>query len=206
LLDEYNDIGTEQHMASTEGIDESDIQEHFIIREVFDQHFEELQSFLTQRQAWLSDSVLNSDDLRQREERALAHLDGLLVHGPAIIPLLEPRLAEDDSAFAAAYVLLQLGNNGISQLVARTFGDAQATQLEGIGDALCQSPIASISSKIREILDSGPTRHALAAAIVLAFHQLLPEDHERLDEFHNDEDPQIRQAAWRLTALMDAEA
>jgi len=177
-----------------------------VIPEILQQHFDELQFLWGQHRAALRSPEYKLSDLRRLEERIEAHLDGLLVPGERVIPLVKGGLAGEDplQAFAAAYVLLRLNRENATKQVLDAFLNAQGPALEGLRDALCHSPITEILPSIRGAFTSAPAPIAVAAAEILAFHARLDPNPRRLADFFADEDAGVRRAAWRVAAILDS--
>jgi HEAT repeat protein len=143
-------------------------------------------------------------DVAQWDERIAAHLDGLLLAGEAAVPLLEESLNADDpqAVFAAAYVLLRLNTQSAADRVAEALLKAEGEKIEGLAQALCHGPIHLVEGKLRGAAASAPAPAAVAALLALTFHRRPDAGVDRLVEFLQNENPQIRRAAWRIMALM----
>ncbi|MCH8923563.1 MAG: hypothetical protein IIA67_10505 [Planctomycetes bacterium] len=177
-----------------------------LIPEVYQQHLAEFQALWTQRQEMLSSPELTAGDLDAWEDRIGAHRDALLLPDEeAVIPLVAGGLAEEDTemVFGAAYVLLKLKSQWAASLVGEAFGEAEGDRLAGIGQALCHAPIALLESTLRQTVESDVPPRAVVAAEALAFHHKLRPEEPRLGALLGDEDPAVREAAWRVVAAVD---
>ncbi|MHC4546507.1 MAG: hypothetical protein ACYSYL_18670, partial [Planctomycetota bacterium] len=156
-----------------------------------------------QRQEALRSPEYTLPELRELEERIEAHVQGLLVGGENTIPFIEEGLSQDDPqlAFAASYILLRLNIESTARQVMEAFLQAEGEQLDGIGQALCHGSIDMVIEQLKEALASGPAPVAVSAAEALAFHKKLDLKTPRLAEFPQDENANVRRAAWRLIML-----
>lgn len=175
-----------------------------VMVDILEEHLEELAFLWMQRQEAIRSHEYVSREVADLEQRMEAHVQGLLVGGDAPIPLVEETLRGDDplDAFAAAYTLLRLRSEDANHRVLYAFREAEGEQLDGIRDALCHGANEPVLELIRDSLDSAPPAVAAAAAEILAFHRQLDHQTEQLTEFFHDDDPQVRQAAWRVVALL----
>jgi hypothetical protein len=175
-----------------------------VIPSVLAEHLEQLTMLWQQRQ----DAQRNSDYVREDavrlDERLEAHVDGLLLAGDQAVPLLEEALGGDgpDAVFAAAFVLLRQEHPATADRVVDALLLAEKEKLVGIRQALCYGPIQSIEQRLRGICESEPASAAVAALEVLAYHQRAAGLFHRLAGFYADEDAAVRQAAWRITAML----
>jgi hypothetical protein len=176
------------------------------ITEILQRHLDELAALWGERQAALKSSAYTLRELRKVQERSAAHLEGLMAGGDATIPLAETALAGDDPSLilAAAFTLLKLQTPAAAAKVMDALMEAKPEGLEGIRTALCQGPIDLLQDRLREALRSAPSPQAAVAAEVLAFHRQLDPNHPRLTELFADENPEVRRAAWRVAAIVDA--
>ena len=177
-----------------------------VIPEVYQKHLEEFQSLWQQRRELLFSPELKPGDLREWEQRIEEHVDGLLVPGEAMTPVVEEALSADDPGvvFAAAYVLLRWNRQSAAETVLAAFLEAEGKTLDGIGEALCHAPVDLTADRLREAVASAPAPVAVAAARALAFHGRLDPETDRLSEFFKDDNPQVRRRAWRIAAMLDS--
>jgi hypothetical protein len=178
-----------------------------LIPEVVHEHLEQLQSLLESYASALRSPEYTAPDLADLKEPVEAHVDALVIAGERIRPLLEEGLAgkERMPVFSAAYVLLRSDQSGAAERVAEALGGAQGEQLDGLRDALCQSPIATILPQLQEALTSGSPAVALAAAHVLAFDGKLDRNAaSRWEDLLHHETPEVRKAAWRVATIVDS--
>jgi hypothetical protein len=178
----------------------------FLLVDILVEHYEELEFLWGQRLAALQSPLYILPELLDLEERIESHVQGLLVSEEQMIPLVEEGLSSDDSllAFAASYALLRLNSKTAAQQVMDTLFQAEAGQLDGIRQAMCYGPIAMIREQLREAFAAAPAPTAVAAAEALAFHHQVEPRVERLGAFLQDENTEVRQAVWRVIAMLDS--
>jgi hypothetical protein len=173
------------------------------ISEVYQTHLEELQFCWEQLHVLSVSPDVMERDLSAWRDRFRAHLDGLMVVSEEeAMAFLEPKLEDPTTSFAAAYALLQRRSEQGNAAVLSVFHEAQDEQLDGLCAALCHSPIDDrIVRVLSDDLENSPASIAAPAAEVLAFHGRLDRNHPRLQQLVAEEDPRIRQRAWRVRAL-----
>ncbi len=176
-----------------------------VIPGVLQKQLEEFQFLCSQRLGILQDAEWTTADLLRLDQRILAHRDGLLAAGEALVALVQPGLGQDEPAvaFAAAFLLLQLGTETAAGLVMEAFLTAQGGQLRGILQALCQGSLEMVRQPLCDAITTAPAPVCIAAAEALAFHGQLDPRWTRWRQGLVDENPQVRQAAWRVVALVD---
>jgi uncharacterized protein (TIGR02270 family) len=175
-----------------------------VIPGVYAKHLAEFQFLWEQRKAALRSPEYALRDVARLQERIAAHLDGLLLGGEAAVPTLEAGLAGEDpqTVFAAAYVLLALRVPTAAQRVVEAFLHAEAEKLEALCQSLCHGAINLVEKPLREAVAWAPAPTAVAALEALAFHRKADPGIDRLVEFLQDENPQVRRAAWRIMAIV----
>ena len=121
-------------------------------------HWEELEDLWGRRQTVLRSPVDTPGRLADLDERIEAHVQGLLVGGDAVTPLVESGLSADEPlpAFAAALTLLRSNKEAP---VLEVFRQAEAGRLDGIRQALCHAPVATAAP-----LATSPIARTLLAA------------------------------------------
>jgi uncharacterized protein (TIGR02270 family) len=174
-----------------------------IIPEVYVVHLEEFAFLWQQRQTALHSADFYLRDVAALEMRIEAHVDGLLVPGEAAVPVLEEFVAADDPAivFAAAYVMLRLQSQNAANKVAELFLKAVPENIGGFRVALCHGPIQLIEAALREAAESANPLVAAAATEILLFHQRFPGAADRVNEFLQHAEPEVRRTGWRIVAL-----
>jgi len=173
---------------------------------VLAQHWEELQGLWQIRCAAIMDQEYVASDIKALDARIEAHVDGLLVGGKASIPLLLDGLkGEEEAVVVAVYVLLRFDDEEAADLVVIALREAKPDQLKAFCQSLCQSRLHLISDRLVEMYEHGPTLLAATVAEVFAYHGRLSENASRLKKFYEDEDIEVRRAAWRITALVGTE-
>jgi uncharacterized protein (TIGR02270 family) len=173
-----------------------------VMQDLLEEHFEELQFLWGQRQSALRSPRYGIRDLSDLEERIEAHLQGLLVGGEHGLAFLEKGLAEDDPVlvFLGAYGLLRSNTESAAQRVLDDFLKAEGKRLDGLRQALCHGPITPIRSQLQKVLASAPAPVGVATAEILACHGLLEITTDQFNRFLKNEEPSVRQAAWRTAA------
>lgn len=180
-----------------------------VIVDILEEHFEEFQFLWSKRQAALRSPQYTVRQLDELEARIEAHIQGLLVGGDQTRALLEPGLAEDDSAaaFAAAYGLLRLEKPDGHGIVLEALTRAEGGAIDGIREAFCQAPLEPILPQMRTILAAPPasSRIEVLAAIgeIFTFHGMDIRT-SLMDLFLKHEDPKVRQAGWRMARSLPA--
>jgi uncharacterized protein (TIGR02270 family) len=171
---------------------------------VYAKHLEEFQFLWGQRQTAIRSPDHKISDLARLEERLAAHLDGLLLPAETAIPVLETCLEESEppGVFAAAYVLLRLRIQAAADRVVIAFLKAGGEKIDAFGQALCHGPIDLVEGKLRGAAASAPAPAAAVALEALTFHRRPDCGIDRLVEFLQNENPQVRRTAWRVMALM----
>ena len=175
-----------------------------LIADILVEHLEELEYLWGQRRAALDDPGYTPRELAHLEERIEAHVQGLLVAGEGLLPLVREGLGSDDATvvFASAYPLLRLKPARRRRARPGGFLTAKEGQLRGLTEALSHGPIGPILPRVAEATASAPPPVAVAAAEVLAFAapaSLKPDVFLRL-LMH--EDPSVRGHAWRVAARL----
>ena len=61
-----------------------------------------------------------------------------------------------------------------------------------------------LESTLRETMESRPAPRAVVAVEALAFHHKLRPEEPRLGALLGDENPAVREAAWRVVATVDS--
>src|SRR6266704_5667510 len=110
-----------------------------LMPDLLEEHFEELQFLWGQRRSALRSPLYTARELLDQEERIEAHVQGLLVAGDQLIPLVEEGLASDDPllVFASTYVLLRLNTEAAIRRAGAAFAAAEGGGLQGASESLC---------------------------------------------------------------------
>lgn len=185
--------------------DEQPVRSTAAIPAVLKEHLEQLQMLWDQRQHALYDPDYLRDDVAQLDTRLEAHVDGLLVADEAAQALLEEALSGDEPAgvFAAAYVLLRRNQQAAADAVLAAFREAEAERLDALRLALCYGPIEMIVEALQQLTTARPSTIAAAALEALVHHRELDQASPLLAPHYADEDPTVRMAAWRITAMLE---
>src|SRR5437868_12873331 len=98
-----------------------------VLIDIVKEHFEELQFLWGQRRPALRSPLYTARELLDLEERIEAHVQGLLVAGDQVIPLVEEGLTGDDPllVFASTYALLRLNTEAAIQRAGAAFAAAE---------------------------------------------------------------------------------
>jgi uncharacterized protein (TIGR02270 family) len=179
------------------------------IADILQTHLDDLAFLASQRRAALSDTQHTLRTFADLNERMAAHLQGVLVAPPEHLQaMLTPQLAapDRDEAFAAAHVLLQLGDAASAHAVMVEFSRAKGHTLAGLRDALSMGALTHTTAELKSALAQAKPLTAVAAAVALANHRQLDAAHPRLSALITDEDAQVAMWAWRAAGLADAAA
>lgn len=170
------------------------------IPDIAEEHFEELQFLWSQRRNALRSAAYTMREMGMLEERIEAHTQGLLVLGDNLLEFVGKALDGDDAmpAFAAAYALLRLGTPAAIERVRDAFLGAEGKRLQGIGEALANGPAQPLIPLLQSLFTSAAPPVAAAAGEALAFHRALQSTSEQLVPLLRDEQPAVRQSAWRI--------
>lgn len=172
-------------------------------------HAEDLAFLWGQRREALGSRKHTLREYGELNERIEAHVQGLLVAGPAeLTRWLQPQLAgvDRDEVFAAAYALLRLDEPASTHCVVVEFSRVPAPALAGLRDALSLAPHALFATEMQSALDQAKPTTAVAAAVVLANHRLLDIASPRLARLLEDPDAAVCELAWRAATVADAVA
>lgn len=174
-----------------------------MIIDILEEHLEEADFLLQQRENALSDRVYDLQGLAELEERLLAHLDGLLVGEKEAWKLLEPKLADGEfgEVFAAAFVALESKDSARIELVRKVFPEAEGAVMNGIRHALRHAPALDIDKVVRPQLGHKKGAVRAAAIDVLSFRRILLEKHY-LRSSLNEDDPLVVVAALNAVARL----
>jgi uncharacterized protein (TIGR02270 family) len=172
------------------------------IPELIEHHYEELQFLWGQRQSALRSPRYTMREFSALEQRIEAHVQGLLVAGVDLLHIVEPGLASDDAktSFAAAYALLRLENETATLAVIQAFSGAHGKQMYGLRQALSLARMEQLLPSLPFLFFSSASPTVAAAADVLAWHGALPPPGLTIDTLLQDEDPTVRETAWRVVA------
>ncbi len=179
------------------------------IADILQTHLDDLAFLAGQRRAALGDAQHTLRTFADLNERMAAHLHGVLVAPPDhLLDLLTPQLAapDRDEAFAAAHVLLMLGDAASAHAVMVEFSRAKGAALAGLRDALSLGALTHTATELQSALAQAKPLTAVAAAVALANHRQLDTAHPRLAALLTDEDAQVALWAWRAAGLADAAA
>jgi len=175
-----------------------------LIPDIFEEHVEELEFLWGRRQDALDSPRSSARHLRELDGRIDAHVEGLLLAGERLVPLLRAGLSSNDpsAAFAVAYPLLRLDRPEAADLVLRAFLRAEGGQLEGLRQALCQGPVSAILGPLRAAARSSEPRIGLSALHVLACQSPSECSVDRVERFLLHRTPELRRDGWRVAALL----
>jgi uncharacterized protein (TIGR02270 family) len=174
-----------------------------LLLDLLAEHLEEFQFLWTLREQALWSPLYKPAKLAELEERVEAHVEGLLLGGEHLPPLVREHLAADDpvEAFCAAYVLLRTNAVEAREEVLAAFVKAKGGQLIGIRQALCHTPVAPVLQRLRQLLSAPPAPLPIdvtaAVAEVLGFHGRLELRTQQMDSFLKHADAPVRLSGWR---------
>ena len=165
----------------------------------------EVQFFCEQRLSLVRSPDFTEDILRTYDHRLAASLDALLVRGPQIVPwllsILQAAETPGDICGIAVALLESRDPQAAEGLLQALTAAEEEPKRRGLFMALRRGPIDLLVPTLKKHFASESPRQAVAAAEILAAHDLLEPPAARLSAFCIDGDPQIRQAAWRALAL-----
>ena len=164
--------------------------------DIIEEHFEELDFLLAQRESVIFAPDWTLEELAQLEERAEAHLDGLRVAELHAVDLARPALAGKEcfAAMAAALLFCSLRDVDLEREVVRALeAPSGPGALIGLRLALRHSPIESVLDALRTLAESSDLAVAASAIDVLTFHGVTTVGHARL---LGSEEPSDRALAW----------
>jgi len=175
-----------------------------LIADILVEHYEELEFLWGQRQSALDAPAYSMRELVDLQERIEAHVQGLLIGGEQVIPLLVEGLSADDPslAFAAGYPLLRLNQPDPARLVLDAFVRAHGGRLDGLRQALCHGPVSSTLRRVRTAARSAEPLVAPAALEVLAFQSPSDCEADLLVHFLRHDTPEMRRGGWRVAELL----
>lgn len=175
------------------------------ISDLLIEHYEEVAFLWAQRRTGLSSPLYVLPQFLFLEERIEAHVQGLLLGSrEATQQLLDEGLAapDVDRAFAAAYALLRRGTPEATQCITEILGQASGPALDGIGEALSQSPVPSLLDQITAMALAADPHAAVVAAKVLAFQSPDHVPADLLGRLAKHDRVRIRQLAWRAMSRL----
>jgi len=171
-------------------------------------HFEELQFLWARRRAALRSPTQTVRTLTALEERVEAHLQGMLVAGAKMLPLVEPALTEGprDAAFAAAFALLRLGDPALAERVVRAIPAASPAARRGLAEALCHASAPAVHAPLAALASSSDLASAAVALEVFAFRGAVRAEAAgaALDALLAHDDAAVKAAGWRAAAYLCA--
>jgi uncharacterized protein (TIGR02270 family) len=175
-----------------------------LLSDLLEEHLEELAFLWGLRRSLLRSPKHQVRHLRQFEERIEAHTQGLLIAGDGLLAAVESALASADSteAFAAAYSLLRNPDPPFDDAVMAAFPTAKASARKGIAEALAHAAPRRALEKVLPLMRSDGGALGVAAAEVLAFHQLGDGTQYGLSRFVENEDPDVCASGWRVAGLL----
>lgn len=167
---------------------------------------DELQFLCRRQMEGLGSPDLVRSDMAEIEQRIGAYADALVVRGSAVIDWLSATLPTTETAADAcgiAIALLEARQRRAAQSVLAALAKAEAEPLlHGLQAALRRGPVDLVLEPLKQWFVSGSPREAVAAAEALAFHRQIDKQASRLSQLVEDEDPNVRRAAWRAMALV----
>lgn len=170
-----------------------------LLRDVLEEHLEELQFLWSLRRDTLLSPERTRRDLVRLESRIDAHAEGLLVARGDLFDLVGADLASDDpsAAFAAGLLLLRSGRAG-ARAVVNAFRISAGGGRQGLSEALAYGDVSEVKDDLAECASSANHGLAVAAASVLARQRMPGLPDSRDSRFLEDPDPRVRLAGWRL--------
>ncbi|QSQ22083.1 TIGR02270 family protein [Pyxidicoccus parkwayensis] len=157
--------------------------------DVLEEHLDEATFLWSQWERALVSAECDLQATTRREERLLAHLDGLVVGGEsAMSELLLPGLTTDESERISASTFALLAGNGAPALekVLQVFDMGEAVQRTAVGRALELSAKNELEPVLRRRLAADDKALQLMAFQVLAFRGEVPQE-TRKEWLHHDD-------------------
>ena len=174
-----------------------------LLRDVLEEHLDELQFLWSLRRDGLRSPTLTRRDLGRLEARIEAHADGLLVARGDLPELVGDALGSDDplASFAAGFVLLRSGPAG-ARMVLEAFLAAGEEGREGLSEALSHGSLREVRDDLAACVTSAEGGLAVAAATALAIQRAPRVPSARDTRFLEDPDPRVRLSGWRLLPFL----
>lgn len=184
------------------------VRRHRFIPERIVVHAEELAYLWQRRRASIRSPDITLPDFTYLQERIEAHLQGLLVAGAELAPMLDGFLhgSQRDEAFAAAWALLRSEQPDNARKVLEAFAAARGPVLDGFADALVTAPATHTAPTLQAALAHGSPAHAAAAALALGCHRQLDARSPRLASLLLDASPAVAPSAWRALLALDSQS
>lgn len=164
-----------------------------VMRDVLEEHLDEAAFHFSRWEQALLSPHLGISHTAEREERLLAHLDGLVVGGESattelLLPALEAEEAERVSAASLA-LLDGPGARGLEATLA-AFDGGSAMQREYVGRALGLSERDGLAMVLTQRLSADDVHLRIVAFEVLAFRDMVPAE-TRLKWLHQEDAGQV---------------
>ena len=173
--------------------------------DILEEHLEELAWLWPLRQTMLASGEHDLVALGRVERRIAAHADALVLAGEIAMPLLEQAIEGDEgSAAAAAHVLLSMRRPDASELVLKALPAAAGPARTGLRVGMRAGPKDILTEELTRLAREAAPAIAVIAADVLAFRGAPPPSPERIVDFIQDQDPEVRCTGWRLVGLVRA--
>jgi len=178
-----------------------------ILPDVIEEHFDEACFLWKQRARVLGSRIDTLRELVRTEERLLAHIDGLIVGGPAAWALLEPSLeaGNERQLTVLGWVVLDAKEEARIQQLGFWLIGAAEPRLRGVTNALSVCQFTDVEQLVRPWLLGAHWQHRAAAAEVLGFRRLPIED-RTLRELLEDHHPLVVNAALRSVGRLRRQA
>ncbi len=178
------------------------------LKSLLEEHLEELEMLGEHRRMALEDEDYTISDLLELDQRIEAHVDALLLARDSVLPTLLAGLEADEAmvVFASAFTLLRMRDAELAQAVIRQLQVAEGEALDGLREALLLAPLEFGADEVLQLIPAAPGFRAVAALEIAAMHGRVDASEPRLMQLLNDTEPDIRAAAWRVAALLDARA
>jgi len=185
-----------------------------VMVDVLDEHFEELDFLWDQRERIVFSSDWKLAELAALENRADAHLDGLLVGADDAVDLARPFLTGEDASAArtASFILMATADRGLESEVLRALSAATPAVRDGVRIGLRHCQVAPLLDDLTGLALGGDPFVRAAALDVLAFHRLPAPS--KIDELLAISDPVVRGLVfdsvgrlggpWSVDLLLDA--
>lgn len=168
--------------------------------DILEEHLDELESLLALRDVVLRAADARRRNLRDVDQRVLAHLGGVLAIGQRAQSALSQRLASDapGSVEAAACSLLAAGTEWATAMLLEKWSAAEGSALIAIGAALRRVVHPDVLSRLASVAGSGSALRQAVSARAIVRHGSWRPAPGVLQAVIHDPDPVVRHEAWLL--------
>jgi uncharacterized protein (TIGR02270 family) len=180
------------------------MSEDLVLLDVLEEHLEEFDLLWERRQREIVSPDGRPASLATLESRMAAHLEGLRIGGASSLGIAQKALpgAKGSSAFAAAYVLLALGDADDEEAVRAALEVADAEAADGLRHALRHGGTEHVLTFLPALMSDPHSPASVAALDALAFHRKPVT--VGLGSYVTHPDPWVREVAWGAAGRLGA--